>query len=116
MSQVSRVFVIHESTRIDSNTGAVVGDKDLRPAEAWGTLVHVVPPGRVTSDPRPVVGMIEDALDDISEDDYLLLTGFPEYIAIAGAVAARNLDGRLRLLKWNRRERVYAPITVYLDQ
>lgn len=110
-----RVFIIHESTRINQATGAVVGDKDLSPAEAWGTLVHVLPPGRVTSDPRPVLEIIEKALEDITFDDYLLLTGYPEYIAMAGAVASRNLDGQLRLLKWNRRERVYAPIELNLS-
>ena len=110
-----RVFVVHETLRPDPNTGALVADKDLSPAEAWGELVHVVPPGRQTFDVRPVVGIIEDALADITDDDYLLLTGYPEYIAIAGAVASYNLGGRLRLLKWNRRERVYSPITVELS-
>src|SRR6266550_2531205 len=110
-----RVFVVHESTRVDNATGAIVGDKDLSPAQEWGTLVHVVPAGRVTSDQHPVLELIEDALADITPHDYLLLTGYPEYIAMAGAVASRNLDGRLRLLKWNRRERVYAPVEIDLS-
>lgn len=114
MSDNPRVFVVHQSTKIDESTGAVIGDKDLSPALLFGELVEVVPPGWGLENVRDTFSMIEERLSTITEADFLLLTGYPEFIAFAGAVAARNLNGRMKLLKWIKRSHSYIPMVINL--
>jgi hypothetical protein len=111
MTNNPRVFVIHESTVVDK-AGTVTGDKNLSPATVFGDIVRILPPGRPPGDPTWAVEQIEDALDNITVDDYLIMIGAPEWIAVAGAVAARQTGGILRLLKWNRDERCYSPMVL----
>lgn len=111
MTPNPRVFVVHEASVVDP-AGTVTGDKDLSPATVYGEIVRILPPGRPPGDPTWAVDQIEDALDGMTDDDYLLLIGAPEWIAVAGAVAARQTGGTLRLLKWNRRDRCYSPMVL----
>ena len=52
---------------------------------------------------------------DITDDDYLLLSGDPAVIALAGAVAARNNSGRFKMLKWDREQGKYFPLQADLN-
>jgi hypothetical protein len=99
-----RVFVVHEQTSLVRREGSrdlVEVNKDLSPAERFGELVRVVPIGRHGPDRQEaIVALIERALDDMTEDDYLLPIGDVDWIMTAGAVAAWNLGGRFRYLHW----------------
>ena len=54
-------------------------------------------------------------LANFSDDDYLLLTGDPAAIALAAAVAARHNSGRFKMLKWDRQEAKYFPLSANLN-
>jgi hypothetical protein len=103
LQDTPRVFVVHEATKIASD-GSIVGAKDLRRAARYGRLVHVVPRGpRFDRTVGETIAIIEEVLDDIRPEDYLLLIGDPDWICIAGAVAAWNLGGHLRVLRWDNK-------------
>lgn len=111
-----RVFVIQENMRLDRETGNIVPSKDLSPATAFGEIVCVLPPRYdhyvdYFSEHSKVTNLIAERLSDIQPEDYLLFSGPPEYIAIAGAVVSKRL-GAIRFLKWNRKNRYYLPVRV----
>jgi hypothetical protein len=56
------------------------------------------------------VEAINRGLVNFTRDDYLLPIGAPRLIAAAGAMAARNARGFLRILVWNERKLRYAPV------
>lgn len=56
------------------------------------------------------VEAINRGLVSFTRDDYLLPIGAPRLIAAAGAMAARNARGFLKLLVWNDRKQRYAPV------
>lgn len=113
-----RVFVIQENMRLDRETGNIVPSKDLSSATFWGEIIYVLPPRHDhyvdhLSEHSKVADLIASRLSDIRPEDYLLFSGPPEYIAIAGAVVAARL-GAIRFLKWNRKDRYYLPVRVEL--
>lgn len=83
---------------------------DYAPALEFGDLVFVTSMGDRAS-PIPtslnndeIVDKIRFRLKDFTEDDYLLCTGAPNWMAICGSV----LGDRLRkLLIWDKRENRY---------
>ena len=101
-----RVFIVHEALTYDPDSGRVVSRRDLSQAQEFGRPVSVVPPGMPMDDRDSAIVIMEEVLADIGPDDYLLLTGAPEYIAAAGAIAAANLGGRFRYLRWVKFDRV----------
>ena len=64
--------------------------------------------------PGPVMFSLRQKLKDFKEGDYLLLTGDPAIILIAGIIASDITNGKVNLLKWDRQERMYYPIKINL--
>ncbi len=56
----------------------------------------------------------EQILKDFKEDDYLLLTGDPALIGVACSIVSDITNGKYNLLKWDKQERKYYPISINL--
>ena len=61
--------------------------------------------GQVTRD-------IDTKLSNFNDEDYLLLIGDPIIIGIAIAMAGKWNQGRVKVLKWDRQEHVYYPVSL----
>ena len=50
------------------------------------------------------------------QKDYLLLTGDPAIIGVACSIVSELTNGKYNLLKWDKQERQYYPITINLHE
>lgn len=93
--------------------------RDVSEALEYGPLQVVIPAElQVTANQEKkerVIMMIEDALEDFNDNDYLLLSGDPVCIGIAFTVAALNNKGNVKALKWDRIEEKYFPVSIKID-
>lgn len=87
---------------------------DLSNAEKqYGKVKVLIPHGQSLVSSVPVVRQLNEQLREFTEDDYLLPLGDPAIMAAAAGIAARNTNGRLNVLKWDRRQGAY--LNVQLD-
>lgn len=96
-------------------TGELAQRFDLSSAREYGTLHVLIPHGQNLHSTVPVVRQLNERLRAFTEDDYLLPLGDPAIMAAAAAIAARNTNGRLKILKWDRRAGVYLPVPLDLS-
>lgn len=100
------VFVIQEQS-----------SKNILPAADFGEIKVLLPSGaQITFSPGPVTRELMRGLAKFNDEDYLLLMGDPVAIGIATAAAAHHNQGRVKMLKWDRQERQYFPISINLYQ
>tara|TARA_A100001388_G_scaffold153409_2_gene114055 strand:+ start:3302 stop:3622 length:321 start_codon:yes stop_codon:yes gene_type:complete len=97
----SKVYVVQESQ-----------GRNLLPAQEYGDINVLLPPGNVAFSSSPTVRRLRNGLKDFTDSDYLLLMGDPAAIAMAGAIATEQNRGRMQLLKWDRQEHRYFVIKV----
>ena len=93
-----------------------VPGRNIIPAQKYGELKLLLPPGDVVLSAGPVTRKLQRMLLHFSDTDYLLLMGDPVAIGIACAVACDANQGRVKLLKWDRQNHVYYPVEVNLRQ
>ena len=55
-------------------------------------------------------------LQDFRERDYILCTGDPSIIGLSTAIVSDITRGKFNLLKWDRQETKYYPLTIDLYQ
>lgn len=96
-----KVFVVQESE-----------GKNLLPAEAYGEVVILLPPGQIVFSITPTLRKLRDGLRHFSDEDFIVLMGDPAAIGIACAQAARYNGGRFNMLKWDRQENRYFVVKV----
>lgn len=97
-----RVFAVQEDSK-----------KNLLPALDYGDLEHILDAlDQVGLNPDPWVKKIRRKLKDFTSDDFILAVGDPAAIGIACAVAASRTGGRFKMLKWDRQERRYFPVSI----
>lgn len=110
---MSKVYVTQEVMVRDSD-GELRRKFDLSKAEEkYGEVRVLIPHGQSLVSSVPVVRQLNEQLRDFTEDDYLLPLGDPAIMAAAAAIAARNTNGKLNVLKWDRRQGTY--LNVQLD-
>lgn len=111
--QKPRVFVPQVPSRYDRTVGWVP-TVNLDPAKEFGELEVLLPPeaGRIA--PQQLLEILERALEKITKDDWLLATGDPVAMAIVMTLAARNLDGALRILRWDKRTSSYEAVEIQI--
>jgi hypothetical protein len=88
--------------------------KNILPATRFGDLRIMLPPGNIGFSPGNAVHTLNKEMSQFSDGDYLLLIGDPILIGIATAVAARWNNGKVKMLKWDRQERVYYEVSIDL--
>lgn len=103
---MNKVFVIQETMR-----------HNVLPAQAFGELLFLLPPQvQIGFSPGPMVTKMKRLLRDFTDEDYLLMIGDPAAMSIAAALASSYNNGRFKLLKWDKREMKYYPISVDINQ
>ena len=99
----------------------VPGTKDGKPriniigATNYGELKTLLPElSQIIFSPGPLIFKLRKLLKDFRSDDYLLLTGDPAIIGVACSIVSDITNGKYNLLKWDKQERRYYPITINL--
>ena len=86
-------------------------------ASKFGELKFLLPEdSQMIYSPGPLTSRLLQALKDFNDDDYLLLTGDPAIMAVAGAVASKINNGKFTVLKWDRRDHLYYPLAINLHK
>ena len=89
--------------------------RNIRSAEKFGDLKICLPDNRqMILSSGPLTFKLKQELKDFNDNDYLLLIGDPAIIAVAGAIASENNNGRFKILKWDRNEMKYYDIEIDL--
>ena len=99
----------------------IPGTKEGRPkinimgAQKFGTIkVLLREDSQMIFSPGPIIFELRRLLKDYRPTDYLLLTGDPAIIGVACSVVSDITHGKYNLLKWDRQERMYYPISINL--
>lgn len=87
---------------------------NLFPATAFGTVRTLLPEGDVNFSLELAVEKLSCGLASFRSGDYILPVGDPTAIGIACAIASHRTGGRFNVLKWDRQERRYLPLSVDL--
>ena len=87
-----------------------VPNRNVLPAQKYGELKLMLPPGDVVLSAAPTVSRLRKKLKDFNDDDYILPMGDPIAIALAGEIASDINNGKVQFLKWDRQERIYFPV------
>ena len=100
---------------------AIPGTREGRPkiniigAAEYGKLKILFPEtSQIIFSPGPLVFKLRKMLKDYQPKDYLLLTGDPAIIGVACSVVSEMTNGKYNLLKWDKQERRYYPISINL--
>ena len=110
-AEPSIVYVIQE----------IAGTKEGRPkinimgASEYGKFKFLLPElSQIIFSPGPLIFKLRKELKDYKTKDYLLLTGDPAIIGVACSIVSDMTNGKYNLLKWDKQERKYYPITINL--
>ena len=86
-------------------------------SRVFGEVVFGLPEkSQIIFSPGPVIFKLRAFLKDYTSQDYLLLTGDPSIIVLAGVLANEITNGKFKLLKWDRQERKYYPISINIHE
>ena len=81
-------------------------------ASDYGYLVICLPENsQMIFSSAPFVHKMRKNLQDFKSDDYILCTGDPAVIGLSTAIASDVTQGKFNLLKWDRQERRYYPLS-----
>ena len=101
----------------------IAGTRDGRPkinimgAAEFGTFKFLLPElSQIIFSPGPLIFKLRKGLQNYRQTDYLLLTGDPAIIGVACSIAGEITNGKYNLLKWDKQERQYYPISINLHE
>ena len=84
-------------------------------ASKYGQFKFLLPESsQIIFSPGPLVFKLRSLLKNFNEDVYLLLTGDPAIIGVACSIVSDMTNGKYNLLKWDKQERTYYPISINL--
>ena len=99
----------------------IPGTRDGKPriniigAAEYGDLKFLLPElSQIIFSPGPLIFKLRKALKNYSREDYLLLTGDPAIIGVACSIVSDITNGKYKLLKWDKQEKKFYPITINL--
>lgn len=105
------VYLVQEPTpRRDAASKSIF--IDLTPAAKFGEFETLLPPGDIVLSTGPTLTRLRKGLSTFNDKDYLLLIGDPVAIGMATTVAAEMNHGRVRVLRWAKRERDYVVVSM----
>ena len=100
------VFVVQE-----------VPGRNILGARIYGDLKVLLPSNvNIVLSPGPTVRRLREGLKGFDNSDFLLLMGDPAVIGLACAIASDINVGKYSVLKWDRIEKDYYPVTIDLHQ
>ncbi|MAG18562.1 MAG: hypothetical protein CMB98_06745 [Flavobacteriaceae bacterium] len=84
-------------------------------ASDFGYLVICLPENsQMMFSPGPFIHKMRKNLRDFKETDYILCTGDPAIIGLSTAIVSDITQGKFNLLKWDRQETRYYPLSFNL--
>ena len=101
------VYVIQEiaGTKVGRPKINIIG------ATRYGKLKFLLKEdSQIIFSPGPIYHKLRRLLKDFTTNDYLLLTGDPAIILLAGIIVSDVTNGKFKLLKWDKQESKYYPI------
>ncbi len=101
------IYVPQEPTKRDPISGQRSPLYDLSPALKFGSLKVLLPHGIMLLNTTPIVETLKRDMADFCDEDYVMCIGDPSAIAAAVMVASSINEGRVKLLKYSREEKLY---------
>ena len=90
---------------------------NIMSASKHGDFKFLLPEfSQIIFSPGPLIYKLRSLLKNYTTKDYLLLTGDPAIIGVACSIVSEITNGKYRLLKWDRQDRVYYPIEINLHE
>ena len=99
---MSTVYVVQENPKVDIVSANRFGE--LKALADRREQVHLRPDS--------IINNLKRQLRCFNDDDYLLLLGDPALIGAAMTVASNYNNGNVKVLKWDRIEIMYYPVTL----
>tara|TARA_R110000787_G_scaffold81501_2_gene176686 strand:+ start:292 stop:618 length:327 start_codon:yes stop_codon:yes gene_type:complete len=94
-----------------------VQGRNIASARQYGEFEVLLPSNtQIMLSASPSVRRMKNILRGFKDEDYLLLIGDPAAIGVACSIAAFYNQGRYSILKWDRQEGVYYPVSINLHQ
>jgi hypothetical protein len=107
------VYVIQELP----GTKAGAPKINIMSASKYGEFKFLLPEfSQIIFSPGPLIFKLRNLLKDYTPEDYLLLTGDPAIIGVACSIVSDMTNGRYNLLKWDKQDRMYYPISINLHE
>ena len=107
------VYVIQEIPGTKAGTPKI----NIRSASKYGRFKFLLPEfSQIIFSPGPLIFKLRNLLKNYQQEDYLLLTGDPAIIGVACSIVSELTNGKYNLLKWDKQERQYYPITINLHE
>jgi hypothetical protein len=110
-ANIQTVYVIQEiaGTRAGNPKINIIG------ASQYGQFKFLLPEfSQIIFSPGPLIYKLRQGLKNFTTEDYLLLTGDPAIIGVACSIVSDITNGKYNLLKWDKQERKYYPISINL--
>ena len=90
---------------------------NIMSANKYGEFKFLLPEfSQIIFSPGPLIFKLRNLLRNYTEEDYLLLTGDPAIIGVACSIVSDMTNGRYNLLKWDKQDRMYYPISINLHE
>ncbi len=102
---MNKVFVLHDNP---------YSPRDFTPAEEFGEIVYLFQTHISTHHLPRIAGQLRDKMRGATNEDWLIATGPPALIALAGYIWADMTGNRLRLLAWDNHSHSYIPVEMDL--
>ena len=84
-------------------------------ASNYGDFKFLLPEfSQMIFSPGPLVYKLRQGLKNFTDNDHLLLTGDPALIGVACSIVSDITGGKSKLLKWDKQESKYYPISINL--
>ena len=111
--KMSLVYLPQRPMMKDS-TGAWIPKWDLSSAGEYGTIVPVLSSQAKPFNSAPIIAEIKAALENYSDDDYIIAIGNPALLSWCVAIAAWYNGGFTRMLQWSSIDKKYLVIEANL--
>ena len=99
---MSTVYVVQENPKVDVVSATRFGE--LKALADKSEQMHLRP--------ENIINNLKKQLRCFNDADYLLLLGDPALIGAAMTVASNYNNGNVKVLKWDRIEKMYYPVTL----
>ena len=109
----NKVYVIQELPGTKAGSPRI----NIMSARKHGEFKFLLPEfSQIIFSPGPLIFKLRKALANYRKKDYLLLTGDPAIIGVACSIVSDMTNGRYNLLKWDKQDRMYYPISINLHE
>ena len=107
------VYVLQELPGTKAGTPKI----NIMSASKYGKFKFLLPEfSQIIFSPGPLIYKLRQGLKNFTTEDYLLLTGDPAIIVVAGSILNEITNGKYSLLKWDKQDRIYYPIKINLHE